>query len=210
MLNKARKQTTVTQGKRLKSFGRNTSGTTAIEFALLGIPFAALLFGIIELAMVFFIGSTSEHAMAEVAREIRTGEFQTSGGTRDSLHTAICAQMHGIGNCDNLRVDVISANTGKFTDLNVPPPLPSPPPCTGTPSQIKTCEGTPPAVPGNTYDTTGGGDVVIVRVQYFHPLAVPSALTGLANARGNVRVITSTTAFRNEPFGGTAFAGGGG
>ena len=62
-----------------KNFLRNEDGTTAIEFAILGVPFLALLFGIVELAVIFFISSTTQHALESSAREIRTGELLGAG-----------------------------------------------------------------------------------------------------------------------------------
>ncbi len=187
-------------------YAQNAKGATALEFAILGIPFMALLFGIIELAVIFFIGSIIEHATAEASRDIRTGEFQSAGNSSAAFKDAICANMSGVGSCDNLRVDVISAATGKFTDLSLPS---SPEECTGSQEEIDDCQSAPPVLPADTYTATIGGDVVIVRTQYFHTLAVPSALTKLANSSGNTRVITAVTAFRNEPFGGNAPVGGG-
>jgi len=176
---------------------RDNTGATAVEFALLGVPFAALLFGIIEISVLFFITSTVHHAVAEVAREIRTGEFQSTGGGADEFKAAICSAMSTVGSCDNLRVDVISSATGQFSTLVLPA---SPTSCSGTPAEIEACEAADPVMPADAYNDTGGGDVVIVRVQYVHHLAVPNELTRLSNAAGNTHVITATTAFKNEPF----------
>lgn len=176
---------------------RNRDGATAVEFAILGLPFAALLFGIIEISVVFILTTNTEHALSEVSREIRTGEFQGSAGNADDFKTAICSAMAGVGKCSKLRVDVVGAATGKFADLTLPE---SPPPCTGTPAEIETCEDAEPTMPADTYSTTVSEQVVIVRVQYVHSLTIPSTLTGLSNSTGNTRVITATTAFRNEPF----------
>ncbi len=176
---------------------KDKTGATAVEFALLGIPFAALLFGIVEISVLFFITSTVHHAVAEVSREIRTGEFQTTGGGADEFKAAICSAMSTVGSCDNLRIDVISSATGKFSALILPD---SPPACSGTPTEVDACEAANPAMPPDDYNDTASGDVVIVRVQYVHQLAVPDALTSLSNAAGNTHVITATTAFKNEPF----------
>lgn len=186
-------------GKRrfLRLLRQDQKGTTAIEFALLGIPFAALLFGIVEISVLFFMSSTVHHAVAEVAREIRTGEFQSTGGGADEFKVAICAAMSTVGDCDNLRVDVISSATGQFSSLILPV---SPTTCTGSPAAIEACEAADPVMPADDYNDTSSGDVVIVRVQYVHHLSVPNELTRLANAAGNTHVITATTAFKNEPF----------
>ena len=176
---------------------RANTGATAVEFALLGIPFAALLFGIVEISVLFFITSTVHHAVAEVAREIRTGEFQTTGGGAAEFKEAICSAMSTVGSCDNLRVDVISSATGQFSTLILPA---SPTSCTGTPAEVDACEAADPVMPADDYNDTDSGDVVIVRVQYVHHLSVPNELTRLSNAAGNTHVITATTAFKNEPF----------
>ena len=178
-------------------------GTTAIEFAILGVPFLALLFGIVELAMIFFISSTTQHALESSAREIRTGELLEAGEGLTKLRDNICLEMTNVGDCDNLRIDVITTNTGKFTDLSLPV-SPTPTVCTGTAQEISDCEdaaaAAAPVMPADNWACTSGGDVVMIRIQYVHPLSVPSALTKLSNSTGNTRIISHTTAFKNEPF----------
>ncbi len=184
-------------GPFVKKTKTDTKGATAVEFAMLGIPFVMLLLGIVELSTLFFVKSTLQHAVAESSRQVRTGEFQAAGGGASEFKTLVCSNMAGVGKCSNLRVDVISTATGKFTNLVLPQ---SPPPCTGSKAQIDACEAADPVMPADTYVNTNGGDVVIVRVQYVYHLATPSFLTRLANAPGNTHVITETTAFKNEPF----------
>ncbi|MBL4871246.1 MAG: pilus assembly protein [Robiginitomaculum sp.] len=182
---------------------RDEQGTTAIEFAILGVPFLALLFGIVELAMIFFISSTTQHALESSAREIRTGELLGAGQGLAELKTNICTEMTTVGDCDNLRIDIVSTNTGKFTDLSLAT-SPTPTVCTGTAQEISDCEdaaaAAAPVMPADVWTCTSGGDVVMIRIQYVHTLSVPSALTKLANSTGNTRIISHTTAFKNEPF----------
>lgn len=187
-----------------KNFLRNEDGTTAIEFAILGVPFLALLFGIVELAVIFFISSTTQHALESSAREIRTGELLGAGEGETEFKAKICAAMSGVGDCANLRLDVVSSNTGKFSNLALTPSPTPPPACTGTAQEISDCEDAQaaalPTMPADAFSCTDGGEVVLVRVQYVHTLAIPSALTKLANSTGNTHIITHTTAFKNEPF----------
>lgn len=187
---------------KLHKLRRNEDGATAIEFAILGLPFLALLFGIIELAVIFFISATTQHSLEAAARTIRTGEFQATAGTSADFKTEICSAMVGIGDCDNLRVDVVSSGTGRFSTLTLPVSPAPQVPCTGTAAEIAACLALPaqPNMPADTYTTTIGEDVVIVRVQYVHHLALPSTITKLSNTDGNYHIITHTTAFRNEPF----------
>ncbi len=168
--------------KTARRYRKNRDGATAIEFAILAIPFFSLIFAILELAIVFFISSTMAHALSEAGRQIRTGNFQACGSA-DNFRDLVCTNMSGIGSCDTrLRIDVISG--ASFSAITLPAPDPNDP----DPS-------------ANVYANTGAGAPVVVRAQYYHKLALPTELTRLENIPGtNVRMLESITAFQNEPF----------
>lgn len=178
-------QSALKLSRRLK---KAQDGATAIEFALLAIPFFALLFAILELAIIFFISSTLSHAVSESGRQIRVGNFQNCG--QAAFKAAVCDRMSGVGNCDRLRIDVVSNQSFRTITL----------PDVGTPPNGQ--PGAPaPAVPNGDYDESNAEDPVVVRGVYFHRLILPPALTLLENPKGSgLRKITSSTAFRNEPF----------
>jgi len=180
---------------RAKSFKDNTKGSTAIEFAMLAIPFSGLLFAIIETAIVFFITSTMSNAVSSASRQIRTGQFQAScSDTKDTFKDAVCANMAGLGNCQNrLRIDVVKSSSNEFKMSLLP----------AEPEEDATKPNEETPVPESTYTRSGSGEVVIVRAQYFHKLALPGWITFLPNRNGNIRMLQSTTAFKNEPFPGT-------
>ena len=58
---------------------RQQDGAAAIEFGLVAAPFLALVFAIMETAIVFFAGQALETAAADSARLIMTGQAQTQG-----------------------------------------------------------------------------------------------------------------------------------
>lgn len=176
----------------LKRYAKSEEGATALEFGILVIPFSALLFGIIELAIVFFIGSSVSHAMQEASREVRTGQFQATCKDAAAFKAEVCSHMAGLsGKCDQrLRIDVVSSPTGRFT----PGLLPE------TPDDEDPGNPGEPQILPDSYVNTPAQAVVVVRAQYYHKLAVPGELTYLSNQPGNYRVMTATTAFRNEPF----------
>jgi len=173
-----------------KRYKRDKEGATAIEFAILALPFFTLLFAIFELAVVFFMGSTLTHAMNESARDVRTGEFQATCGGANEFKDMVCSNMASLGNCDNLRIDVVTSPSGRF-EPNLLPPTPQ--------AADPASPGTPQIMPDN-YMQTQARAVVVVRAQYYHQLAFPGTFTKLSNQPGNQRVITASTAFRNEPF----------
>lgn len=177
--------------RRLRRYLKNREGATALEFALLILPFSFLVFGIVELAILFFFNSTLNHATAEVSRQIRTGQFQsTCSNGKEEFKAAVCSYMGGLGDCDGLLRIEVKDGDNSFVGLAEDP---------SEDPEIDASTGRP-VIPDSEYANTQPRDVVIVRAQYYHNLAVPTQITGLATHPGNVHRIESAVAFRNEPF----------
>lgn len=178
--------------KRINRYKNNRDGATAIEFALLAIPFFMLLFAILELAIIFFISSTLSHAVSETGRQMRVGNFQNCG--QAAFKAMVCEEMAGVGSCNRLRIDAVTNTHFKTVTLpTIPPPPPTPPGAVA-----------PPAIPNGVYtpgiDSTAGVPVIL-RATYYHKLILPPELTRLENLPGSgTRVLATSTAFRNEPF----------
>ena len=60
----------------VRRFVRQQDGAAAVEFALVAAPFLALIFAILETALVFFAGQALETAVANSSRLIMTGQAQ--------------------------------------------------------------------------------------------------------------------------------------
>jgi Flp pilus assembly protein TadG len=163
-------------GRLVARFARADGGATAVEFALVAIPFLMLIFAIIELGLVFLVSLTLESAIVDAGRTIRTGQVQTTGGTADSFKTTVCNKVGWLG------VDCASAlqlDVRTFPDYTT---------------------GATSAVPATMAWTPGGpGSTVLVRAYYTWPLVTPLLRTGLQEAGGK-RVIYAATAFTNEPY----------
>lgn len=167
-----------------KRFRRGDDGVVAIEFAILALPFFLLLFAILELAVVFFVTSTLDHAVSTGARFVRTGQLQvakpTASGQLETFREEICKRMSMFKHCESkLHVTLLRSSNGVFE------------PVAGGGGA------------NNTYECSGPREVVILRAAYHHPLTLPRDLTQLGNHPDdskNVYIIGSTTAFRNEPF----------
>ncbi len=168
----------------LGRFSRARTGATAVEFALVATPFFFLLFAIIEITMVFFTSTALEHASTEIARKVRTGEIQSTGGSNTDFVNEVCAQMSGLIACNgNVSVDIRT-----FVDFG----------------DVTTSD--PVDVDGNLdtgsfqFDPGDAGDIVLVRVFYTWQLNTPMIGTVFSNLSGNKRLIIASMAFRNEPF----------
>ncbi|NKF34118.1 pilus assembly protein, partial [Pseudomonas sp. BGM005] len=53
-------------------------GVAAIEFAILALPLFIMLFGIIEVSLMFFVNSALDASVHKISRMIRTGEVASS------------------------------------------------------------------------------------------------------------------------------------
>ena len=76
----------------LRRFRRNRHGSAAVEFAMIAPMFIALLFAILESAMVFFASQVLETVTQDSARMIMTGQEQTAGKTPGAVQDAIFAR----------------------------------------------------------------------------------------------------------------------
>jgi Flp pilus assembly protein TadG len=78
----------------LARFLRNRSGGTAIEFALLSIPFAILVFAILETCISFAGQQLLSNITDDVARQIRTGQLKPGPDlAADALKQRICDRL---------------------------------------------------------------------------------------------------------------------
>src|SRR5262245_32764661 len=163
---------------------REQSGATTVEFAMVAAPFLALVFAIMETAVVFFAGQALETAAADSARLIMTGQAQTAGFGQSQFKTAVCSKIYGLFNCANgLHVDVKSYTA--FSNINTSKPI-------YANGNLQT---------GNFGYTPGGpGDIVVVRLMYQWPVYVSLLGLNLSDSAGGKRLIMSTVAFRNEPY----------
>jgi len=169
----------------LGRFGRARKGATAVEFALIATPFFFLLFAIVEITMVFFTSTALDQANMDVARKIRTGEFQSTGASSADFVTQVCDNMSGLITCNgNVSVDIRTFKG--FGDVVVNNPINA---------NGKLAKGSFQFNPGNA------GDIVLVRVFYTWQLNTPMIGNVFANLSDNRRLIVSSLAFRNEPFG---------
>ena len=166
-----------------KSFERlkqDKSASAAVEFALLAIPFLTILMAMLETGYFYFIAVLLEGATAEAGRQIRTGNIQQSAAPIEAFKEQLCNNMFNVVACNDLRVDV--RNFAQFSAAN------------------------PPAIENNNGDETfapgAAGDVVVARVIYEFQFITPF-LGQLLNNNGEseARLLVSSAAFRNEPFG---------
>lgn len=173
-----------------RPFWREEGGATAVEFALLAFPFFGLIFAILQIALVLWSTQILENAVATAARQLYTGQFQTTPANaaqtasvlQGRFQKLVCDNVVGIFNCtDMVSVDV--RVFGGFSGATVPPP-----------------------VTNGVYDTSGYGyatpsrnDIAVVRASMEFPNYASLLMPGNVLKNGN-QLIVASAAFRTEPF----------
>jgi Flp pilus assembly protein TadG len=166
-------------------FGRNRRGSAAIEFALVAPVFIALLFAILETAIMFFASQVLETVTQNSARQVLTGQAQGAGyqswsNFRDNV---VCPQIPALLTCSNIFVDVES--TTQFSTTTVANPINN---CNFNSS-------------GFGYNPGGPSSTVTVTLYYQWPLFVTGLGYNMSNlCSSNTRVLQATAAFQTEPY----------
>jgi Flp pilus assembly protein TadG len=167
----------------VRRFARGEDGIAAVEFGIVAAPFLALMFAIMETALVFFASQTLETAVADSARLIMTGQAQQQGFTEAQFKTTVCSKILGLFDCaSGLKIDVKTYNS--FSAISSAKPI-------DANGNLQTNFG---------YSPGAAGDIVVVRLMYEWPIYVSLLGFNLADMSGNKRLIIATAAFRNEPY----------
>ncbi|MBX5160701.1 MULTISPECIES: TadE/TadG family type IV pilus assembly protein [unclassified Rhizobium] len=158
-------------------------GVAAIEFAILALPLFIIIFGIIEVSLMFFVNATLDASVHKISRMIRTGEVASSKITLADFKARICNDMLLSFNCSSdllVKVSVLSdlssATSGNPID---------------TSGKLAVTE---------TYNIGQGSDYILV--QTFLPWTAVVNFLSLSSAKlsDGRYLIGSSVLFRNEPF----------
>ncbi|RUU11658.1 pilus assembly protein [Mesorhizobium sp. USDA-HM6] len=74
-------------------FFSDRRGSTALEFAMLAMPFALLVFAILESCISFAGQEVMANVTDDIARQLRTGQLKKANVTEASIKTLICDRM---------------------------------------------------------------------------------------------------------------------
>ena len=166
----------------LKRWRRDREGSTAVEFALIGIPFVLMVIGIIEMALMFTAQSLLEASTAEAAREVRTGAIQQGGG-EDTFTEVLCGFAAVLIPCEEIQYQVVALeNFGEAEEF---------------PDAEFDEDGN---LEDQQFDAGGVSDVVMIRVAYTYPIKTPMMQLMLTNNNDSNRIMLSTIVLQTEPY----------
>ncbi len=190
-------------GRRVR---RNEDGTTAVEFAILAFPLFLLILGILDVSLLLLGNYQLDNAVADVARQIRTGQVQNGGVTLDQFKASICNRLIVFkGNCtDRLFVEV--KTFPDFASIQFADPVKEETVTVTNPDGTTTTETKEVFDESVEGDFTAGvgtaGSIVGIRVFYLWEMLVPFVADLLKQNTVNdgLVLLSTAAAFRNEPF----------
>lgn len=171
----------------LALFLRNRSGSTAIEFTLLSIPFALLVFAILETCISFASQQVMANITDDIAREIRTGQLKPGPQlTEAALKQRIC---------DRLDIIVAEDCPGLEVDLREFPTF-----AAAAAVRIQLVDGDIDTT--NFYPPTPGKSMSInmLRVFYRWPVITDFMSKLMSNLNDGKTLHFATVTWKNEPF----------
>ncbi len=167
------------------------NGSTAVEFALVSVPFLTFIFGLIAISLYFFSMTSLDRGMDMMGRKIRTGEAATM--TVADFKTNLCSTAGYWIKCP--QVEVFVQNFPTWASIQ-------PQPCVNSSGQVvtNTSSGTDKIAqysgPANA--------IVLVTTCYKWNLAANIPFVHFGNMSDGSTMMQTATAFRSEPYGTSA------
>ena len=188
--------------QKLKSYFSKNDGTAAIEFSILALPFMVLIFGILELAIVFFTTTSLQHNLTTNTRSIRVGDTGSICGEIADVKQKVCDDLNVAGCMAKLNLNISRVSSNQFDssvltafqaqNFTVAPPDPDDDTDNGTVNFN---------MPEELASGITGNEIILVKAVYQHDLILPGQLTRLGNyGLNDRRILTVTQAIRTEPF----------
>lgn len=185
---------------RVLSFMRGTvarpsdseQGAVAVEFALVSLPFLAIVFCIAEAGLDNVYLSYFDGATRAMARQVEIGTVQQSAMSMAAFKTAYCARLPSFMSCDRV-VFSIKTVTKSFYSLTT----------TVVPGSVPQYALIPPSLnqSQNSFCPGLSGQYVALQALYIMPVISGIWTTSAVSYNGSsVRTLGSTSVFRNEGF----------
>jgi Flp pilus assembly protein TadG len=179
---------------RLRRWRADDSGTTAVELALVALPFVMLVFGIMTICVYFFTNFSLENAAWQAARAIRTGQLQqgqgsyagatTSAQQKAAFVTALCSRVPTFLQCASKIVTIVQSNTS-FAGISKP-----------------SCatNGTMITQTAAAFDAGSSNSVVLITVCYPWSFANKLPFIKLGNLSDGSMLMQASVSIRTEPY----------
>lgn len=173
-----------------RRFARERSGSTAIEFAMLALPFSLLVFAILESCISFAGQEVMANATDSVARQLRTGQLSALDA-KTQLKQLICDKMEVMvaAGCPGLMVDL--RHFGTFAEAAN----------AGYTIENGDIKLTGPGPTDFTVDAGPASSKNMLRVFYKWPIITDFLSKSMSNLKDGKALHFASVTWQNEPFG---------
>ncbi len=161
-------------------------GAVAAEFALVALPFFAILFAVIQVGVVFLAQNELETAVEKSARQLLTGSSQQASVTQSQFIATVCSYLPALFSCSGVMVDLQAPSS--FSAAN-----------TSKPSLTYNAQGQ--VTNSWSFNTGAAGSVLVLRVFYQFPVLPVTFGLNLANLPNGRHLLMATSVFQVEPYG---------
>jgi Flp pilus assembly protein TadG len=178
----------------MRRWRRAESGATAVEFAIIAMPFVMLLFGLVSVCLYYFADFSMENATWQAARAVRTGQLQQSTGAyaglvtnadrQKALKKAFCDKAFLFTDCNTKAVVIVQSNAG-FGSITQP-----------------SCatNGVVLDQSAASFNAGGASSVVLVTICYPWDFGGKLPLLKAGNLQTGALLMQASAAFRTEPY----------
>jgi len=172
----------------LKGLAKDESGTTAIEFGLVGVPFMMLCFGVITMGLYALTMHSLENGVERASRLIRTGQAQSSHMTEQQFKQKICENAANYIDCGaKMQVHIQSWADGQVMN-----------PISCLQNGVLSGGQSSAADLGNS--SGGASRTVLVTVCYEWELAAILPFLKIGKMANGSALMQAASAFRTEPY----------
>jgi hypothetical protein len=178
----------------MRRWHNDDSGVTAIEFAIVAMPFLLMMFGIMSVCLFYFANFSIENAVWQAARALRTGQVQQSQGAyagavtnadrKIAFKKALCERAPTFLKCNDKAIVIVQSNAN-FSGIHEPN-------CVTNGTMITD------AAAG--FDIGGGSSVLLVTVCYPWELGGKLPFFKMGNLSDGSLLMQASVAFRTEPY----------
>ncbi|MEP2980141.1 MAG: TadE/TadG family type IV pilus assembly protein [Lentilitoribacter sp.] len=186
-----------------KRIRKSESGSTAIEFGVLAIPFFMIIVATVETLVAFAGEQILVNAVDNMSRQLRTGEITFNTGnatdlTETEFRELFCNEINVILTCNaeitaDQKLFVDLKDVVNYSDIDV-----------GIP-KVSTAEHAELDTSGFEYSPGASGAINVLRVYYKWDVTVDFIRPYITNIKPGTEgseyyLMVATTAFRNEDY----------
>lgn len=183
----------------IQSFLAERNGATAIEFAIISIPFMALVGSCLESGFNYYGQEILEQAVTEAGRKIYTGQFQMANAgitdttmLLDNFRNVLCL-TNGQPRITTFSCKDVKISISKAASFNAATPVQP----TITDPKTGTSDWNP-SFP--SYSCARGSDIVVIQVAIDVPVYFSFLGSNSEKLPNRRRIIQAATVFQVEPY----------